>query len=320
MLLNDCWKDRARLDLLERGDRSMSWSYRVGGLSCSEPTGLAGLALIASEGDSTTTAGHATGRKAAAWLATIQREDGSLPAADGLAMPGWATPYALLLWGAWVASKPIAVALAVGCSASREGNPAFQRAKGRDRARPGSGRLALGLRDAFLARADCDGHPGPVSRGPRRPPPGQAGIGPDPRSGDPRRRLELREHGDVRACAPSPAGTHRPRTDGPGRPRRSVRRPSRPALDYLRDTAPETRAAASLGWGVLGSASLPRLPRGGRVLARGIRDQQCRRRTDADPGSGPALPGGGAKAARPAPAGLVHPGPVRQGRRKPAGR
>ncbi len=33
------------------------------------------------------------------WLAGIQRPDGSIPAAVGPAMPSWATPHALLLWG-----------------------------------------------------------------------------------------------------------------------------------------------------------------------------------------------------------------------------
>ena len=37
-------------------------------------------------------------RRAAAWLAEHQREDGSIPAVPGSPTPGWATPHAMLLW------------------------------------------------------------------------------------------------------------------------------------------------------------------------------------------------------------------------------
>ncbi len=93
------WKEQARRELLDRRDRSAAWGYRAGGVPGAEPTVLSSLALIASETASSSTPDRMTGREVGAWLATIQRDDGSLPVALGPEMPGWATPYALLLWG-----------------------------------------------------------------------------------------------------------------------------------------------------------------------------------------------------------------------------
>jgi hypothetical protein len=96
--LGDSWKERARRELLDRRDRSGTWGYRAGGVPGVEPTVLSALALIASERDSSSAADRATSQNVGAWLATIQREDGSIPVPAGPAMPGWATPHALLLW------------------------------------------------------------------------------------------------------------------------------------------------------------------------------------------------------------------------------
>ncbi len=100
------WVDPARGELLARRAPGGSWGYRDGGSPAVEPTALAGLALIASGGEACadrspapTSQRPSAAREAAAWLAGLQREDGSLPAAAGPSMPGWATPYAMLLWG-----------------------------------------------------------------------------------------------------------------------------------------------------------------------------------------------------------------------------
>jgi hypothetical protein len=94
-----CWKERARRELLDRRDRSGTWGYRAGGVPGVEPTILSSLALIGSGDHPSTMADRVTNREAGAWLATIQRADGSLPASVEPAMPGWATPHALLFWG-----------------------------------------------------------------------------------------------------------------------------------------------------------------------------------------------------------------------------
>ncbi len=59
---------------------------------------MAIMGLLASEDDTSTATVLSANREAAAWLATIQREDGSLPASSDPSMPGWATPYAVLAW------------------------------------------------------------------------------------------------------------------------------------------------------------------------------------------------------------------------------
>jgi hypothetical protein len=100
--VSDLWVDRARRELLTRRVPDGSWGYRDGVSSAVEPTALAGLALLASEEGSghppSGTPASEVSREAAAWLAGLQRGDGSLPAAPGPAMPGWATPHAMLLW------------------------------------------------------------------------------------------------------------------------------------------------------------------------------------------------------------------------------
>ncbi len=98
--MDDRWEGLARRELFARRDRSGAWGYRQDGVPGVEPTTLSVLGLIAS-GDSVSSADDLkTIREAANWLAALQREDGSLPASANPAMPGWATPYAILLWGA----------------------------------------------------------------------------------------------------------------------------------------------------------------------------------------------------------------------------
>lgn len=88
--------ESARRELLTLQDPSGGWAYRRGAPPCSEPTALAGLALLAASARSDDPAA----RRGADWLATIQRTDGSLGVSAAVPEPGWATPLALLLWKA----------------------------------------------------------------------------------------------------------------------------------------------------------------------------------------------------------------------------
>ena len=100
--VGDCWVDRARRELLARRARGFVGlsRRRIAGRRADGP-GRPGLLAPASErrGPTVGPDDRRSAATAAGWLAGIQREDGSLPAAPGPAMPGWATPYALLLWG-----------------------------------------------------------------------------------------------------------------------------------------------------------------------------------------------------------------------------
>ncbi|MFI5461299.1 MAG: hypothetical protein ACHRXM_38340 [Isosphaerales bacterium] len=96
--MSQTWKQTARRDLMELRGRSSAWSYRRQGSPSVEPTALACLGLLAS-GDERTFAGDLAACCAGAdWMAAIQRSEGALPVSQSLATPGWATPYAILLW------------------------------------------------------------------------------------------------------------------------------------------------------------------------------------------------------------------------------
>ena len=92
------WKQKARSELIALREGLCAWSYRRSHDPGVEPTVLACLGLLASGGDEPIDTDIATARRAAEWLATIQRPDGSLAATQGFAAPGWPTPYALMLW------------------------------------------------------------------------------------------------------------------------------------------------------------------------------------------------------------------------------
>jgi hypothetical protein len=91
---------RARRALLESAGGSSRWGYRRRGTPSVEPTALASLGLSASGSEASRMKDAATLDAAGGWLSNIQRADGSLPVAENSATPGWATPYALLLWNA----------------------------------------------------------------------------------------------------------------------------------------------------------------------------------------------------------------------------
>jgi hypothetical protein len=90
------WTTRARADLRSLRGPAGAWAYRAGGAPCAEPTALAALALIASGG---TDASDAPVIAAASdWLASGQRPDGSIGIEGAGASATWMTPYAMLLW------------------------------------------------------------------------------------------------------------------------------------------------------------------------------------------------------------------------------
>jgi hypothetical protein len=92
------WEQRARRELLDRRVGRAAWSYRAGAAPGVEPTALACLGLLAAGDVGSAAADRATCRAAAEWMAGLQRDDGSIPVAPDPAMPGWATPHAILVW------------------------------------------------------------------------------------------------------------------------------------------------------------------------------------------------------------------------------
>jgi hypothetical protein len=70
------------------------WGYLEGAAPCTEPTCLACLALSAYKTD---TEAYARGL---AWLARLQRPDGSVPVASNVTSPCWTTGLAVLAWSA----------------------------------------------------------------------------------------------------------------------------------------------------------------------------------------------------------------------------
>jgi hypothetical protein len=97
----DAWADAARRELLGLCGPDGAWGYRRGSHASPEATALAGLALIAtSEGSDESDESRDAARAAADHLVAAQRPDGSLGAPGRADTPGWMTPYALLLWSA----------------------------------------------------------------------------------------------------------------------------------------------------------------------------------------------------------------------------
>jgi uncharacterized protein (DUF362 family) len=96
--LSSDWRPEARRNLVELRGGNAGWSYQRHGTPSVEPTSLACWALLATPIDDLTSSPIAINRNAADWISAIQRADGSVPVAAGSRMPGWSTPYALLLW------------------------------------------------------------------------------------------------------------------------------------------------------------------------------------------------------------------------------
>jgi hypothetical protein len=94
--MTEDWARSARHELLRLQDPKGGWGYRSGSPACVEPSALAALALAA--GAEPTEAEQQAVRATADWLAAVQSGDGSLGVSAAQRTPGWTTPYALLLW------------------------------------------------------------------------------------------------------------------------------------------------------------------------------------------------------------------------------
>ncbi len=97
-LLSSTWIQEARRELVALCGRSAGWGYRRDRRPSVEPTALACLSLLASSPGDVAADDLETTQKAVDWMQSIQRPDGSLPVFEGSTSPGWATPYALMLW------------------------------------------------------------------------------------------------------------------------------------------------------------------------------------------------------------------------------
>jgi hypothetical protein len=74
------------------------WAYHPGGMSNAEATVLSCLALLANQPTQLSEGQRGPVRDAADWLVCLQQQDGSLGISKELPVPGWATPYGVLLW------------------------------------------------------------------------------------------------------------------------------------------------------------------------------------------------------------------------------
>jgi len=111
------WIDTAQVRLLEVGAAAAGWGYQQSTSPAVEPTSLAALGLLATASDRSGSFGLSKARAAATWMVSVQQTDGSLGVSAELAQPGWATPYALLLWaalGAFPAQRQRAVRWLLG--------------------------------------------------------------------------------------------------------------------------------------------------------------------------------------------------------------
>ena len=101
MSMDTNWIAAARRELFDSRVRGGAWSYRRASLPCSEPTAMAALALLATQATDTHHDETATACQAAAdWLADTQQSDGSVGVSKNIPTPGWMTSHALLLWSA----------------------------------------------------------------------------------------------------------------------------------------------------------------------------------------------------------------------------
>lgn len=94
------WTVRAREELRRLRGRDGAWGYRAGASACAEPTALAALALIASAEGDIPASDASIIASAADWLARVQRPDGSVGLQGAGPSAGWMTSYAMLLWSA----------------------------------------------------------------------------------------------------------------------------------------------------------------------------------------------------------------------------
>ena len=209
------------------------------------------------------------------WLAAAVEGGRFAGVTAAQATPGWATPYAILVWQALGEhERCLATRAPRGCSTSRPDDVAGRRPQEDRRPRHDARRLALGRRHAFLARADRDGRAGPrrelgmgTTRGSTR---GSALI--RDRAVD-RRRLELRQQGassDAASPPAAPTGLALLTLAGRGRRDAMIDRADRLPR---RQTLPGVRASARWG-GAFSASALGRCPAGTRRLARRDRSER----------------------------------------------
>lgn len=242
--------EAARGELLRLQGRDGGWGYRKGSAPCAEPTALAGLALLALRPNG----GHeaAAARSAADWLATVQRRDGSVGVSAAVPEPGWATPYALLLWtatGGHDARCRDAARWLLACKGrvlSREDDP--NRVAGHDTTIvgwPWVGDTHSWLEPTAMAVLAL----------------GRSGFAGHIRVQEGLRLIRDREvdsggwnygnkavFGRGLRAQPGPTGLALLALTGTGPRTEAVDR----AVRYLRGVLPDVRASASLGWGLLG--------------------------------------------------------------------
>src|SRR5262249_53341528 len=94
------WTDKACSELLGLRNSSGVWGYRTDRGPSVEATALACLGLLSCREGGAGEKAAAALRRGAEWLVAMQGSDGSLGVSPTLPSPGWATPYAILLWGA----------------------------------------------------------------------------------------------------------------------------------------------------------------------------------------------------------------------------
>ena len=160
------WVKTARERLLGLRRAETGWADQAGTPARVEPTALACLGLLASDPGGTQVLDVA--RSSAAWLASVQNPDGSLGVSRELAAPGWGTPHAIWLWTATRVRAGARTARAVRWLLERKGVALRADSGDPHRSRSDDRGLALGRRDALLARADRAGHPGTPVRRPGR--------------------------------------------------------------------------------------------------------------------------------------------------------
>jgi hypothetical protein len=246
--MDDGWIDRARRALvaLAVGD---AWGYHRGGPAAVEATALAALGLLATDGDG---GRRSLAVRAGDRLASLQRPDGSLGVTADLPTPGWATPFASILWQALGAHHPArrrAADWLLGERVDTPPRPADPRPiAGHDTSIPGwpwvegthSWIEPTALALLALAREGRAGHPRAVD-----------GV----------RLLRDRaiatggwNYGNTAVFGrslrpqPAPTGLALLALARSGEDRAIVE----PALAYLRQALPTIRAPASLAWGLLG--------------------------------------------------------------------
>jgi hypothetical protein len=94
------WVQSACDDLIRLRNRAGFWGYRSDLGSSVEATSLACLGLLCCREAEPSEEIARVVERGAEWLVTMQNANGSLGVCASLPQPGWATPYAILLWSA----------------------------------------------------------------------------------------------------------------------------------------------------------------------------------------------------------------------------